>query len=74
MSETNRAKEFQKGTAGVPGSAKQSATGLAEGSDIGFGMSRLGVQVTSLGPKREAKKDIGDKNPVFSRLPRPVDQ
>lgn len=26
------------------------------------------------GPKREAKKDIGDKNPVFSRLPRPVDQ
>ena len=37
MSETNRAKEFQKGTAGVPGSAKQSATGLAEGSDIGLG-------------------------------------
>ena len=39
MSETNRAKEFQKGTAGVPGSAKQSATGLAEGSDIGLGPS-----------------------------------
>ena len=38
MSETNRAKEFQKGTAGVPGSAKQSATGLAEGSDIGLGV------------------------------------
>ena len=26
------------------------------------------------GPKEEAKKDIGQKSPVFSRLPRPVDQ
>ena len=25
-------------------------------------------------PKEEAKKDIGQKSPVFSRLPRPVDQ
>ena len=24
--------------------------------------------------KREAKKDIGCKSPVFSRLPRPVDE
>jgi hypothetical protein len=33
----NRAKEFQRGTAGVPESAKQGATGLPEGSDIGLG-------------------------------------
>ena len=32
------------------------------------------VQLQSLGPKREAKKDIEDKTSVFSRLPRPVDQ
>ena len=37
MSETNRAKEFQKGTAGVTESAKEGATGLHEGSDIGLG-------------------------------------
>lgn len=37
MSETNRAKEFQKGTAGVPESAKEGATGLPEGSDISLG-------------------------------------
>lgn len=37
MSETNRAKEFQKGTAGVPESAKEGATGLPECSDIGLG-------------------------------------
>ena len=36
-SETNRAKEFQRGTAGVPESAKKGATGLSEGSDIGLG-------------------------------------
>ena len=37
VSETNRAKEFQKGTAGATESAKESAEGLAEGSDIGLG-------------------------------------
>ena len=37
MAETNRAKEFQKGTAGVPESAKEGARPLAEGSDIGLG-------------------------------------
>lgn len=37
MSETNRAKEFQKGTAGVSESAKEGATGLPESSDIGLG-------------------------------------
>ena len=36
-SETNRAKEFQRGTAGVPESAKEGARGLSEGSDIGLG-------------------------------------
>jgi len=36
VSETNRAKEFQIGTAGVPESVKEGETGLPEGSDIGF--------------------------------------
>ena len=36
-SETNRAKEFQRGNAGVPESAKEGARGLSEGSDIGLG-------------------------------------
>lgn len=35
--ETNRAKEFQRGTAGVPESTKEGVTGLSEGSDIGLG-------------------------------------
>ena len=37
MAEINRPKEFQKGTAGVPESTKESARGLPEGSDIGLG-------------------------------------
>lgn len=39
VSETNRAKEFQRGTAGVLESTKEDATGLPEGSDIGLGPS-----------------------------------
>ena len=35
--EVNRAKEFQRGTAGVPESAKEGWEGLSEGSDIGLG-------------------------------------
>ena len=35
--EANRAKKFQRGTAGVPESAKDGARGLAEGLDIGLG-------------------------------------
>ena len=35
--EANRAKEFQRGTTGVPESAKEGARGLSEGSDIGLG-------------------------------------
>lgn len=35
--ETNRAKEFQRGTAGVPESTKEGVTGLSEGSDISLG-------------------------------------
>ena len=38
------------------------------------GSKMPGVRVSPLGPKEEAKKDIGQKSPVFSRLPRPVDQ
>ena len=46
---------------------------LADALDSGSsGSNIVGVQVPSAAPKREAKKDIGDKNPVFSRLPRPV--
>lgn len=37
MSETNRAKEFQKGTAGATESAKECDSVLPEGSDIGLG-------------------------------------
>ena len=48
---------------------------LAEIAFIGpFGTIRPQVRSLSLGPKREAKKDIGCKSPVFSRLPRPVDE
>lgn len=36
-SETNRAKEFQRATAGVQESVKDGETGLPEGSDIGLG-------------------------------------
>ena len=39
-----------------------------------MGFKRPLVRFQSLGPKREAKKDIEDKTSVFSRLPRPVDQ
>jgi len=38
--EVNRAKEFQRGTAGVPESTKEGVTGLPEGSDIGLGVRR----------------------------------
>ena len=38
VSEMNRAKEFQRGTAGVPESTKEGVTGLSEGSDIGLGV------------------------------------
>ena len=37
MAETNRAKEFQRGTVGVTESTKEGARVLAEGSDIGLG-------------------------------------
>ena len=42
--ETNRAKEFQRGTAGVPESATEGATGLPEGSDIGLGAGGPGFE------------------------------
>ena len=44
MSETNRAKEFQRGTAGVLESTKEGATGLPEGSDIGLGAGGPGFE------------------------------
>lgn len=53
--ETNRAKEFQRGTAGVPESVKEGATGLHEGSDIGLGPSG-----------REFESPISDQSPLKS--------
>jgi len=49
--ETNRAKEFQRGTAGVLESTKEGLTGLPEGSDIGLGPSG-----------REFESPISDQN------------
>ena len=58
--------------------SKVSSAGVMELVDVVDSKSTAGdsvpVRVRSPAPKREAKKDIGDKNPVFSRLPRPVDQ
>ena len=51
VSEANRAKEFQRGTAGVSESAKEGATGLPEGLDIGLGPSG-----------REFESPISDQN------------
>lgn len=42
--EVNRAKEFQRGTAGVPESAKEGWGGLSEGSDIGLGAGCRGFK------------------------------
>ena len=42
--EANRAKEFLRGTAGVPESAKEGARGLPEGSDIGLGAGGPGFE------------------------------
>ena len=42
--ETNRAKEFQRGTAGVLESSKKGVTGLPEGSDISLGPSGRGFE------------------------------
>ena len=39
-----------------------------------FGSNPTWVRIPPAAPKEEAKKDIGQKSPVFSRLPRPVDQ
>ena len=44
VSETNRAKEFQKGTAGATESAKECDSVLPEGSDIGLGPSGRGFE------------------------------
>ena len=53
----NRAKEFQRGTAGVPESTKEGVTGLSEGSDIGLGPSG-----------REFESPISDQTPLKSLI------
>ena len=47
---------------------------LADALVLGSSVQDVQVQVLLAAPKREAKKDIGCKSPVFSRLPRPVDE
>ena len=60
----NRAKEFQRGTAGVPESAKEGATGLAEGSDIGLG-ARCREFESPISGQNVLMKDAAQKTPRF---------
>ena len=66
--EANRAKEFQRGTAGVPESVKDGARGLAEGSDIGLGehFQTFGSHTPNQTPPNRAKKRYkADETDVF---------
>ena len=69
--ETNRAKEFQRGTEGVPESTKQGATGLPEGSDIGLG-ARCREFESPISDQNVLMKDAAQKTPrksaVFSHI------
>ena len=71
VSEMNRAKEFQRGTAGVPESAKEGATGLAEGSDIGLGPGDRAFE-PHYSDQNVLMKDAAQKTPhesaVFSHI------
>jgi len=60
--ETNRAKEFQRGTEGVPESAKEGATGLPEGSDIGLGPSGREFE-SPISDQNVLMKDAAQKTP-----------
>ena len=61
----NRAKEFQRGTAGVPESAKEGATGLPEGSDIGLGPRGREFESLHSDQKGRLKKILGVKAQCF---------
>ena len=47
--EANKAKEFQRGTVGATGSAKEGTKVLAEGSDIGLGCEDRSFELHRLG-------------------------
>ena len=63
--ETNRAKEFQRGTAGVPESAKDGARGLAEGSDIGLGAGCRRFESCHSDQTNRRKRLFAEKARVF---------
>ena len=65
--ETNRAKEFQRGTEGVPESAKEGATGLPEGSDIGLG-ARCREFESPISAQDVLMKDATQKTPHESAV------
>ena len=67
MSETNRAKEFQRGTAGVPESTKEGVTGLPEGSDIGLG-ARCREFESPISAQDVLMKDATQKTPHESAV------
>ena len=71
MAEINRPKEFQKGTAGVPESTKESARGLPEGSDIGLGPGDRAFE-PHYSDQNVLMKDAAQKTPhesaVFSHI------
>ena len=66
MAEINRPKEFQKGTAGVPESTKESARGLPEGSDIGLGPGDRAFEPHYSDHNVETKKMSPAKSPNIS--------
>ena len=66
MSETNRAKEFQKGTAGATESAKECDSVLPEGSDIGLGPGDRAFEPHYSDHNVETKKMSPAKSPNIS--------
>ena len=65
VSETNRVKEFQRGTAGALESNKKCTKVLFEDTDILFGIKRPGVRVAPLGPNNDNPNYIIQAGNVF---------
>ena len=63
----NRAKEFQRGTAGVLESAKEGVAGLSEGSDIGLG-ARCREFESPISAQDVLMKDATQKTPHESAV------
>ncbi|MEQ2821082.1 hypothetical protein AAAV73_00510, partial [Hominicoprocola fusiformis] len=64
MAEINSPIEFQRGTAGVPESAKECARPLAESSDIGLG-ARCREFESPISGQNVLMKDAAQKTPRF---------